>query len=178
MKRYYLSLFGGSKKSTINKLIKDLEAYRDSLSDKTEIFISRLADIGVKATSVRVGSISPFYRGDIDVSMGELRNEGDNWVCEIKMAGEQSIFIEFGSGVTFNTDIGGSKHPKGAELGYTIGSYNPSSPNAANPYGWWYVDKYGQKQHTYGTPTFAPMYHGSLEMISAIEGLAKEVFKK
>lgn len=163
---------------SIANAIKRLEKYRDELPKKTQKFIKALSEVGINAVKVRVGSISPFYKGDdLLVEKGTLRQEGDNWVCEIVMTGSQSVFVEFGAGVTFNTSVGGSKHPKGGELGYTIGSYNPSSPNASSPLGWWYYDSHGVKQHTYGTPTFAPLYGGTMEMITSITEVARGVFK-
>ena len=160
----------------IDRVIKELEKYRDSLDDKTQIFIKRLSEVGIKALNAKLQSISPFYKGeDIDTS-SEIHKLDNGWSATISMTGSQSVFIEFGAGVTFNAPKHQSLHPKGEELGLTIGSYNESSPNATNPNGWWYKDKWGESQHTYGTPTFAPLYNSSIEMLEAIHGIAKEVF--
>ena len=174
MKRMYISLFGGKK--NIDRCIQQLEQYKVELNNKTERLVEELSKIGIKALDAHIGTISSFYSGDLSTEVGHLRKEGDRWICEIIMSGKQCVFVEFGAGVTFNTPVGGSKHPKGQELGLTIGSYNPSSPNASNPLGWWYTDEWGKSQHTYGTPTFAPMYKSSMEMMLAIQSVAKGVF--
>lgn len=189
MKKIRISI---SQDGSIEKAIKQLEEYRDKLEDKTKEFINALAEVGINALDARIASISPFYRvggdgSEIQTSRGELHVEDGRWTCEIGMSGGQSIFVEFGAGVTFNTGIGGSKHPKGAELGYTIGSYNPSSKNASSKTGWWYVDNRESVKadkvvdgkrlvHTYGTPTFAPLYNTSEDLISSIYEVAKKVY--
>ena len=173
MKRLYISI---NNSKSIDKVIKELEKYRDSLDDKTQIFIKRLSEVGIKALNAKLQSISPFYKGeDIDTS-SEIHKSDDGWSATISMTGSQSVFIEFGAGVTFNAPKHQSLHPKGEELGLTIGSYNESSPNATNPNGWWYTDKWGESQHTYGTPTFAPMYKSSIEMMAVVRDIASEVF--
>ena len=173
MKKINLSI---SKKGSIARAIKELEAYRDSLDHKTEMFIDRLGVIGIEALKVRLGNISPFYKGEDAQADGELVKTDEGWTAIIYLSGSQCAFIEFGAGVTFNGEAGSSKHPKGKELGMTIGSYNPSSPNATSGNGWWYKDKWGESQFTYGTPTFAPLYESSLEMIKEIAKVAREVF--
>lgn len=173
MKRINLSI---SKKGSIERAIKQLEEYRDSLDRKCEELVDRLGSLGITVLRAQLSSISPFYRGEDMNTEGEVIKDGDNWKAVIYMSGSQTLFLEFGSGITFNTGKGGSLHPKGRELGYTIGSYNPSSPHATSGSGWWYKDKWGQSQHTYGTPTFAPLYNSSLEMIKEASTIAKEIF--
>ena len=166
-----------TRKNGIKNTIKRLEQYRDGLDKKCELFVKRLSDIGITSIKASLGSISPVYRGTTDVTSEGVKWDGNGYTATIHMGGDQALFIEFGSGVTFNAPKGGSLHPKGKELGMTIGSYNPESPNATNPGGWWYTDRWGVSQHTYGTPTFAPMYNSFLEMRTAVLSVAKEVFK-
>ena len=159
-------------KSSINEAIRYLKAFKRNFNKKLDKFIERCEEEGLRAVRANVDGISPTYKGDdITVSSSKIENG-----FSIEIAGSQVAFIEFGSGVTFNTPVGGSKHPKGQELGLTIGSYNPSSPNASSPTGWWFKNRFGQSEHTYGTPTFAPLHNGEMEIISQIEKIAKEVF--
>lgn len=173
MRRLNLSL---NKNKDFDKVIKALQEYKESLDNKAQLIVSKLADIGIKAVNVQVGSISPFYKGEDLRTDKDLIMTENGWTAIISMSGSQALFIEFGAGVTFNTSKGSSLHPVGEELGYTIGSYNPSSPHATDPNGWWYMDQWGEWQHTYGTPTFAPMYNSSLVMLTEIQKVAKEVF--
>lgn len=171
MKRLNISL---TTQGSLNKAIEYLEQYKESLNEKTMRFIEELGNVGITALNARVNSISPFYKGeDLDVNL-EIKD--GIMGATITMSGDQCAFIEFGSGVLFNAPKGDSLHPKGKEFGYTIGSYNPDSPNAESPTGWWYYDEHGQKQHTYGTPTFAPLHNSEMEMINEIKSIFYEVF--
>lgn len=159
-------------KQSINDAIRQLQAWKRDFNKKLDKFIERCEEVGLNAVKTNVDGISPTYKGD-DIAVSSTKIENG---FSVEISGEQVAFIEFGSGVTFNTPVGGSKHPKGTELGLTIGSYNPSSPHASSPTGWWFKNRWGQSEHTYGTPTFAPLYGGEMEIISRIEEIAKEVF--
>lgn len=174
MKRINCSI---TKKGSIKRAIQELETYKNDLNRKTEMFVDRLGAVGIKALNVRLSAISPFYKGEDIKTEGEIVQTDDGWKAIIYMSGSQAAFIEFGAGVTFNGAEGSSRHPKGKELGYTIGSYNPASPNATSSSGWWYTDKWGQSQHTYGTPTFAPLYESSMDMLREVANIAREVFR-
>ena len=159
-------------KSSIKEAISYLKNWKRDYHKKLDKFIERCEEEGLRAVKANVDGIAPIYKGeDIAVSSTKIENG-----FSIEIAGEQVAFIEFGSGITFNTPIGGSKHPKGQELGMTIGSYNPSSPNASSPTGWWFKNRWGKSEHTYGTPTFSPLYNGEMEIISRVKEIAKEVF--
>lgn len=172
MKRLNISL---TKPGSITNAIKALEQYKTELNTKTQLFVQMLGDVGINALSLQISNISPFYKGE-DLQI-ELQETDGGFGASLIMSGTQCAFLEFGAGVLFNTSEGGSLHPKGKELGFTIGSYNPSSPNATNPGGWWYKDKWGKTQHTYGTPTFAPLHNSEMEMLRDIQKVAREVFK-
>lgn len=171
MKRINVSL---TTPGSLKKAIEELEKYKQEIDEKAQLLVEELGKIGIKALNARINSISPFYKGT-DLKT-ELVIENGIMGASIIMSGSQCAFIEFGAGVLFNTAKGGSLHPKGEELGLTIGSYNPSSPNATSPYGWFYRDEYGERQHTYGTPTFAPMHNSEVELINEINRVFIEVF--
>ena len=174
MRQIAISLSHKSLESTIERLEKE----RARIRERTKQYLDVLSDVGIKATRARVDSISPFYKGeDISVSKGIIEETEEGFQAVIYMSGEQAIFIEFGSGVVHNGPIGTSPHPKGEELGFTIGSYNPESPNAGSSDGWWYKDKWGEWQHTLGTPSYAPLFNGSKEMIQRASEIAESVFR-
>ena len=161
-------------KGSLQKAVDQLESYKQEIQDKSNLFLVELANVGIVALNVRINSISPFYKGsDLSVSLQMMNGVLG---ASIVMSGKQCAFVEFGAGVLFNAPKGSSLHPKGTELGLTIGSYNPDSHNAESPLGWFYYDEYGQKQHTYGTPTFAPMHNSEMEMLNQIKEIAEKVF--
>lgn len=159
---------------SLQKAIDRLESYSKELETKRQLFVKRLGEYGLKVLDVNISQISPEHKGD-DIQTTLTFNDS---VCiaSIIVSGQQVAFIEFGAGVLLNTAKGSSLHPKGAELGFTIGSYNPNSKNAESPYGWYYKDENGQKHHTRGTPTFAPLHNAEMSIIDVITLVAREVF--
>lgn len=160
---------------SINQAVKTIENYyTNKLQAKAEEFVNELAAVGIKSINVAIKNINPLMKGgDLKVTLEYANGE---YGANITMSGKQCAFIEFGAGVYYNTEKGSSKHPKGEELGFTIGSYNPGSPHAEDPEGWWYYDEKG-RHHTYGTPTFAPMYNSEIEMLDKIKVIAEKVFR-
>ena len=55
-----------------------------------------------------------------------------------------------------------------------VGSF-PGQTHALNDY-WWYRDKDGRLRFSQGTEAAMPMYKASVEIISQIELIAREVF--
>lgn len=70
-------------------------------------------------------------RAEVQVSIDEREN-----VSVVIAAGEDAVWVEFGAGVYHNGSAGSSPHPKGSELGFTIGGYGkgiyPTCPLASN----------------------------------------------
>jgi len=169
MKRLKMKLTQQSIQETINAL----EKYKKELNEKQTQFMETLGKEGLTFLEVKLNEIPSLMKGNITCKMS-LANSSK---VIIEMEGRQVAFIEFGAGMLYNAPIGGTRHPLGGELGYTIGSYNPESPNASDPNGWWYTDENGQSEHTYGTPTFAPLYNTEMDILVKCADIAKRVFK-
>lgn len=95
--------------------------------------------------------------------------------------GQEAIFVEFGAGVYFNGGVGSSPHPKGAELGYTIGSYPTESKSGINQgrYDvWGFKNEDGEIRLTRGTKAQMPMYNAMKTIVSEIDSIARVVFKE
>lgn len=156
---------------SLQKGIDALKQYEMELDAKCQLFVKKLGDHGLEVLDANISWIAP--EGDIDTKLSFTDN---GCTAIITMSGQEVAFIEFGAGVRYNTSVGSSLHPKGKDLGFTIGSYNPNSKRAENPKGWFYTDSDGTKQHTYGTPTYAPLHTSEMEMINVINKIAREVF--
>lgn len=87
-------------------------------------------------------------------------------------SGEDAIWVEFGAGVYHNGSAGSSPHPKGTELGFTIGGYGKGD-GKKNIWGY-YSD--GELKLTHGTPAKMPMYRAVQTVCNEIASIAKEVF--
>ena len=112
--------------SGIEKVIQELLAYKQEIIRKTELLrqkvAARLAD---EARSGFNGAIVDDLTGknsprlaDVNVSVDDRDN-----VSVVVAEGEDAVWVEFGAGVYHNGSVGSSPHPKGAELGFTIGGY-------------------------------------------------------
>lgn len=162
-----LSLNSGN----VNDLIKELNAYRDSLSDKAEQLVEGLAKVGIPVIQSNMTT-----EGDSDPSCSityHTSRSGTYARCTLTANGEDLLFIEFGAGVHYNGSVGQSPNPKGEEMGYTIGSYGEGQ--GANDY-WHYMDDDGKWHTSHGTKASMPMYKASLEIFEKVQTVAREVF--
>lgn len=150
----------------IKNAIKELRQYRNSIKSKTLKLIDRMLSVGEEYA---INSVAHIDTGETLSSIMGYRN-GTKGVI---VAGGNAIWIEFGTGVKNNGSAGTSPHPKGGELGMTIGTYGLG--HGADPNGWWYYDD-GEIKHTYGIKANMFMYKTALELQRVCPELAKEVF--
>lgn len=186
MKRINCSI---SKKGSIQNAIKQLEEYKQSINSKADIFIERLALIGVPVIREKFAQAET---DDFDFDRShytniKIQSFGDYHTAILTVEGKNLLFIEFGAGIHFNGNANNSPNPSvewdvpygklvhkgGAELGYTIGSYGLHK--GLKDY-WFYYDDQGGSQMSHGTRASMPMFSAEMEIISKIEQIAKEVF--
>ena len=176
--RIYISL---SNEKTIQEAIQELEKYKESLINKSELFIKRLADIGVTVAKTAIADASGDSDKDVSFLVTINTFEGDV-KGRITISStphtdkDGRVFYphlawEFGAGIFYNN---GNINPKASEFNLGVGSF-PNQTHALNDY-WWYRDEAGNLHFSKGTEAAMPMYKASLEMISRIEEIAKEVF--
>lgn len=161
--------------SGIEKAIQELLAYKQEIIRKTELLrqkvAARLAD---EARSGFNGAIVDDLTGknsprlaDVNVTVDNLDN-----VSVVVAEGEDAVWVEFGAGVYHNGSVGSSPHPKGAELGFTIGGYGKG--NGKKEIWGFYED--GELRLTHGTPARMPMSQAMNTIINDIVSIAREVF--
>ena len=161
---------------SIDKAIRQLQDYANSLDRKVAELKQRLGSEGYLIAETEFGSA--IYDGHNDVSV-ELLDEDNKLV--IRASGETVMFIEFGTGVTFQT-----YHPKRDEIGIgDVGTYGHGLGKLTG--GWRYKGEpgtYGEEDpkhpgyiHTYGNPANMPMYNASKDMRERVLQIAQEVFK-
>lgn len=163
---------GNLSTSSIQNMIKQVEQYRDSIVSKNELFVRRLAEIGIPVIDQRILAA----QGDSDKSHNtyiRLNSFGSYSQAVLVAEGKDLLFIEFGAGIHYNGAAGSSPHPKGQEYGYTIGSYGKGK--GANDF-WFYTADTGESVMSHGTEATMPVYSASVEIIQNIRRIAKEVF--
>lgn len=155
---------------SINNAINQLKAYNRGLISKNEIFVRRLAQLGIKVIDVKVNQSlgdSDDAKSSVWVdSMGKLVR------AELHLTGKDALMIEFGSGIYYNTP---GQHPLEDKFGYGVGTY-PGQTHAFDDY-WYYTDEQGNTgQISYGTQATMPMYNASIEIYKQVVQIAREVF--
>ena len=88
---------------------------------------------------------------------------------KVVASGADAVFVEFGAGVYHNTPTGTSPHPKGAELGFTIGSYGKGHGKGR---AWGYYGEDGELVITHGTPAQMPLYRALRDICDEVKGNA------
>lgn len=132
-----------------------------------DVFLSRLAEVGIDVVRATIESISSEDKGSYAVE--EIRQPPNS--TTILLSGDKVLFIEFGAGVTYSNP----QHPKAGEMGYGVGTY-PDQKHAWDFNGWWYTADNGQSKHSYGNAPYMPMYKAGEEIRSRVQEIAKEVF--
>lgn len=160
-----------SEKS-IQNAIKELNQYKNDLKRKNDEFVKHLAELGIPIINQNIASAA----GDSDKSHNtyiKINSFGDYSQATLVCEGRDLLFIEFGSGVFYNGSAGTSPHPKGSELGYTIGSYGKGQ--GKNDFWFYYADS-GESVMSHGTESTMPVYKASIEIMQNIRRIAREVF--
>ena len=160
----------------IDDAIKQFEEYEKKVQQNIKDFLKKLLEDGVQIAKAKVASLNAVETGDLLNSLDKYIYI-DGKLGVIFTGSEYACFVEFGTGVAKNGGVGKSSHPKGEELGMTIGTYGEKK--GANPNGWWYFDeKQGRKRWTKGMPSRPFMYETAKELESKVIEIAREVFSK
>lgn len=157
---------------SINKAIKEIQAYQKEIERKTKIFAQRLAQEGVQVAKMQLLSF-----GFSDSSTGKLLSSisfkpGD--VFGTDMASfyvyadcEYAIFVELGTGLTGEEN----PHKEANNLGWEYDSHEHGED------GWFYF-KDGVLHWTRGLPARPFMFNTAQELkkVKVYAKIAKEVF--
>lgn len=151
----------------IDKAISDLRDYKKRLSKVVNTLLDKMVQFGEDYAINAVGHVDT---GETLSSIHGYR-KGKRGVI---VAGGNAIWLEFGTGVTYNGSAGGSPHPKGSELGMTIGTYGQGK--GSDPNGWYYLGDDGKLKHTYGIKANMFMYQTAKVLREEVPELAKGLF--
>ena len=152
---------------SIEKAIKQLEQYKHDFRAKEELFIKRLAEIGVSIAQTGFSTADYDGENDVQVSMTQSGTK-----ATVTAFGETVGFIEFGTGVKFpewdNSDMDYTP-PKHGTYGKGQGK---------NPHGWYFKTSDGARaRHTYGNQPAEAMRTARDEIIERVIQIAREVWK-
>ena len=164
-----IDLFDGK---SLDNAIKQIQEYQERLSNKCEMFVHRLAEVGIPIIDQNIALAA----GDSDKGHNtyiKINSFGSYSQARLIVEGKDLLFIEFGAGVHYNGNLGGSPHPKGEELGYTIGSYGKGQ--GKNDFWFYYADS-GEAVMSHGTKSTMPVYKAGIEIRRQVLKIAREVF--
>ena len=164
-----IDLFDGK---SLDNAIKQIQEYQRTLNDKCEMFVRRLAEVGIPIIDQNIDSAA----GDSDKGHNtyiKINSFGSYSQAQLIVEGKDLLFIEFGAGVHYNGNLGGSSHPKGKEMGYTIGSYGKGQ--GKNDFWFYYADS-GEAVMSHGTQATMPVYKAGVEIRRQILKIAREMF--
>lgn len=159
-----------------DSLIRKIEDLGNWQSDRAIVFADRLAQEGMEIASVKFSQA--VYDGTNDVSV-TVEPRGNN-VRAVVATGGATLFIEFGTGVTYPDN-----HPEAGELGMKRGEYGQGH---GKQHSWGYYGDPGtngvlkEKKNggfvviTHGNPANMPMYETVKELQDRLTEIAKEVF--
>lgn len=166
----------GLSANEINRAIRELNKYKQDLIRKTELLRERIAErIADEARSGFSGAIvDDLLKGTKPTAEVTVSVEAKGDITVVIANGQDAIWVEFGAGVYHNGGAGSSPHPKGGELGMTIGSYGKGNGKKQT---WGFRDEKGELHLTHGTPAKMPLYNAVKIVCDEIENIAKEVFE-
>lgn len=151
--------------ASINRAIKELQAYEAWVRQKTAELTERLATIGAMEATVRFSRA--YYDGEKDVTVS-VEPIPNGW--KIVASGQAVCFIEFGAGVYFNGSEPYPERPAGVA---GIGEYGKGKGKQNT---WGYYSDSGDLVLTHGTPAAMPMNHAGRMIEQEIKRIAQEVF--
>ena len=159
----------------IDRAIRELEQYKQDIIRKTDLLRERVAErlAELSRDGFAGAVVDDLLKGgqrtaQVDVSIDQRDN-----VTLVIARGEDAVWVEFGAGVHYNGSAGASPHPKGSELGFTIGGYGKGM-GKKDVWGF-YED--GELRLTHGTPATMPMYNAVKTVCDEIAEIAREVFQ-
>ena len=155
-------------KNSITEAIKQLEQYKKDFLAKEQIFIKRLAEIGVSVASAGFSTADYDGTNDVVVTMEHGGNR-----AKVIASGETVGFIEFGTGIKF-------PEWDNSEMEYTPpkhGTYGKG--HGARPNGWYFKPNgsEGAAQHTYGNPPAEAMRTARDVMVEKVIQIAREIWR-
>ena len=168
----------GLSPSEIQRAIDEVKKFKMDFQKKVDTYRKRIAEEMAVQASANFGSAvmddvingSP-RKPNVDVTFSD-----DGKIAVVVANGEDAVWCEFGAGVYHNSSVGSSPHPKGNDLGFTIGSYGKGH---GKQQAWGYYADPESKTGlviTRGTPASMPMYNAAQEVLQKSVKIAREVW--
>lgn len=159
---------------SVEKAIKELQAYKKEVEQKARLLVQRLTDYGAEIARIKIVDMGAVYSGEllsgVNGYFSPLLNAGF-----VKVTSDHVAFVEFGTGVVGQQ----SPHTNGeylskASWGYATGQKIFTTKDGK--VGWIYPTDDGGFRFTEGMKSRPFMYQTALELQREFPRMAKEVF--
>ena len=161
----------------IKDIQRQLEEYKKTFNNKTQLFAERLALEGVNIARMKITSLDAIFTGELLQSI--RREPKEITTSSAKFAiitdSEHACFVEFGTGQKGLDTPYPYPLPNGVSWNYAVGTTIKQNPITGHYY-WFYPGKDGKWHYTEGMPARPFMYETSLELNRIIDRVAREVF--
>lgn len=162
--------------TSLSKAADYLTNYAKKLDKKSGDILTAMLQQG--EIEARRGLESHIETGATIASVGSERKGLEGTVS---VFGNNGIWLEFGTGTTYNS----APHPLASQLGMSaFGTYiwplqesSPKRPHGADPHGWWYKGSDGEYHHTYGIKATYFFYNTAQMLRRNYAEIAKRAYK-
>ena len=161
---------------SVEKAIKELNAYKKEVEDKTVELVKRLITMGVSISRVKLVEYGAYYSGDLYNSIDGYYNSSTN-TGFVRVTNDHAAFIEFGTGPRGSA----TPHPTVATNYKDEGWFTKADGKPMDAiYGWkpYTLENGDVIYYTEGQPAKPFMYYTAKQLEQEYVRVAKEVFAK
>ena len=163
-----------NKKGGLEKGIKELNAYKKRVQEKTSLLVQRLTDYGAEIARIKIVNMGAYYSGELLSGVNGYYSPTLN-VGFVRVTSDHVAFVEFGTGVVGqNNPHTNGEYLSKASWDYATGAKIFTTQDGR--VGWIYPTDDGGFRFTEGMESRPFMYETALELQSKFEQMAKEVF--
>ncbi len=163
-----------NKKGGIESAIKELEAYKKRVQEKTSLLVQKLTDYGAEIVRIKIVNMGAYYSGELLSGVSGYYSPTLN-AGFVKVTSDHVAFVEFGTGVVGQNN----SHKNGEYLSKAAWSYASGAKiftTQDGRVGWIYPTDDGGFRFTEGMPSRPFMYETALELQRDFSKIAREVF--
>ena len=162
---------------SIRRLRNELLNYKaNELPRKLEMLLKSLSEVGVEYAKARIVTYDAIFTGELLDSIKAEKQGGTNStaVFVIVADSKHAAFVEFGTGQMGLEGSYPHQFPEGIEWNYNTGK--TIFEIAPGEYGWFFPMPDGTWAFTQGMPSRPFMHETTIELISRVTKIAREVF--
>ena len=163
-----------NKKGGLENGIKDLEAYKKRVQEKTSLLVQKLTDYGVEIVRIKIVNMGAYYSGELLSGVSGYYSPSLN-AGFVKVTSDHVAFVEFGTGVKGQNN----PHKNGEYLSLAAWNYASGAKiftTQDGRIGWIYPTDDGEFRFTEGMESRPFMYETALELQRDLNRITREVF--